>query len=67
MACPLDCNVIEKEKEKIRDYCYKVINTGARVALNQLIDRWMDGWMDGWLDGWKDGRMDGRMEGWIDR
>ena len=25
MACPLDCNVIEKEKEKIRDYsqlCY---------------------------------------------
>ena len=20
MACPLDCNVIEKEKEKIRDY-----------------------------------------------
>ena len=42
MACPLDCNVIEKEKEKIRDYsqlCYDLRrqNPTHRVVFHPLV------------------------------
>ena len=42
MACPLDCNVIEKEKEKIRDYsqlCYDLRrqNPTNRVVFHPLV------------------------------
>ena len=42
MACPLDCNVIEKEKEKIKDYsqlCYDLRrqNPTDRVIFHPLV------------------------------
>ena len=42
MACPLDCNVAKKEKEKIRDYsqlCYDLRrqNPTQRVAFHPLV------------------------------
>ena len=44
MACPLDCNVIEKEKEKIRDYCQLCYdmrrqNPTHRVIFHPLVIR----------------------------
>ena len=42
IACPLDCNVIEKEKEKIRDYsqlCYylQIQNSTQKVVFHLLV------------------------------
>ena len=39
LACPLDCNIIEKEKEKIRDYCYDLRrqNSTHRVVFHPLV------------------------------
>ena len=42
MACPLDCNVTEEEKEKIRDYCQLCYdlrrqNPTQRVAFHPLV------------------------------